>query len=336
MVTSHQVARLAGVSQPTVSRALRDSAKVSEETKRRVREAAVVLGYVPSANGRALSVGRSYRVGLLVTDLNNQFYPHVIASMHEALEELGYQLILITESSEAGPVADRIAANGLDGVLLATTASDSVLPVRLRDRGIPFVYFNRTTAAIEADSVTVDPLLGADALVTELVGLGHREVAAIFGPRNTSTGEGRETCFRDLLSAAGITIPARWVRHGEFDYASGHSGARALLTADPAPSVIVCANDVVALGALNAAAELGIAVPEEVSVVGFDDLPTSSWPLVQLATVAYDLDDMSREAARLLVQRLDDPTAAPYRHVVYPTRFQHRRSLGPAPGGGRG
>lgn len=331
MVTSHQVARLAGVSQPTVSRALRDSDKVSEETKRRVREAAVVLGYVPSATGRALSVGRSYRVGLLLTDLENQFYPHVIASMHEALEELGYSLILITESSDAGPVAERIAAHGLDGVLLATTASDSVLPVRLRDRGIPFLYFNRTASAIEADSVTVDPRGGAAALVAELVRLGHREVAAIFGPRNTSTGESRETCFRELLSAAGIDIASRWARHGPFDYASGYTGAHALLSEEPRPSVVVCANDVVALGALNASAELGVSVPGEVSIVGFDDLPTSSWPLIQLATVAYDLDQMSRESARLLVERLEGPPEARFRHVVYPTRFSPRRSLGPAP-----
>jgi LacI family transcriptional regulator len=334
MVTSHQVARLAGVSQPTVSRALRNSSKVSEETKRRVREAAVVLGYVPSATGRALSVGRSYRVGLLLTDLANQFYPHVIASMHEALESLGYSLILITESSDAGPVAERIAAHGLDGVLLATTASDSVLPVRLRDREIPFLYFNRTASAIEADSVTVDPRLGAAALVDELVRLGHREVAAIFGPRNTSTGESRETAFRELLSAAGIVLPARWARHGPFDYASGFSGASALLAEDPRPTVIVCANDVVALGALNTAAELGVRVPDEVSIVGFDDLPTSGWPLIQLATVAYDLDQMSREAARLLVERLEGPTDAEFRHVVYPTQFRPRRSLGSAPSSG--
>jgi len=330
MVTSHQVARLAGVSQPTVSRALRDSTKVSEDTKRRVREAALALGYVPSATGRALSVGRSHRLGLLVTDLENQFYPHVIASMHDALEELGYQLILITESSDAGPVADRVVANGLDGVLLATTTLDSVLPVRLRDREIPFVYFNRTASAVEADSVTVDPRVGMTALVGQLVGLGHRRVAAIFGPPDTSTGESRETCFRGLLAESAISIPAEATLHGPFDFDTGHTGTRQLLAADERPTVIVCGNDVVALGALNAAAELGIAIPDEVSIVGFDDLPTSSWALIQLTTVAFDLDAMSREAARLLVARVEGPEDDPYQHVVYPTEFRARRTLGPA------
>ena len=121
MVTSHDVARLAGVSQPTVSRALRDSGKVSEETKRRVRQAAKALGYVPSETGRALSSGRTRRIGLLLTDLENQFYPHVIAPMHHELEAYGYQLVLQTETTDTATVAERLISNGLDGVLLATT-----------------------------------------------------------------------------------------------------------------------------------------------------------------------------------------------------------------------
>ena len=147
-VTSHDVARLAGVSQPTVSRALRDSPKVSEETKARVREAARALGYVPSETGRALSSGRTRRIGCCYRS-GNQFYPHVIAPMHHELEALGYQLCC-RRRPPTRAVAERLIANGLDGVLSPTTV-DSVVPVRLRDRGVPFVYFNRASAAIEAD-----------------------------------------------------------------------------------------------------------------------------------------------------------------------------------------
>jgi LacI family transcriptional regulator len=335
VVTSHEVARLAGVSQPTVSRALRDSSKVSEDTKRRVREAAAALGYVPSATGRALSMGRSYRVGLLLTDLENHFYQHVMAPMHDALEDVGYQLVLMTESSEAGPIADRIVANGLDGVLLTTTTTDSVLPIRLRDRSIPFVYFNRTSSVVDADSVTVDPLPGVEEMVRELVTLGHREVAGIFGPRNTSTGLSRETCIRDQLATAGITIPSTRALHGPFDFTTGHAGAMQLLSEKSLyrkslPTVIVCGNDVVALGALNAAAELGMAVPGDVSIVGFDDLPTASWALIRLSTIAFEMDKMSREATQLLVERVEGRTDGAYRHVLYPTTFRRRATLGPA------
>lgn len=331
MVTSRDVARLAGVSQPTVSRALRDDAKIAESTKVKVREAARVLGYSLNPIGRALSVGRSTRVGLIVTDLDNQFYAHVISPLHQELEELGYDLVLITESSERAPVAEHVVANGLCGVVLATTTMDSVLPVRLHDRGVPFVYFNRTAPAVPADSVTVDPEQGMREMVTAVLAHGHRKVGAVFGPRNTSTGEDREQTLRALLEEEGTTLARRHVRHGPFDFVTGHDACRELLQEGDPPTVIICGNDVVALGALNAAVELGRDVPGDVSVVGFDDLPTSSWALVQLSTVAYDLDGMSRAAARIMVDRVEQGEGLPMQSVVLPTHYVARRTLGPAP-----
>ncbi len=329
VVTSHDVARLAGVSQPTVSRALRDNPKVSEDTKRRVREAAAALGYVPSETGRALSSGRTRRIGLLLTDLENQFYPHVIAPMHRELEALDYQLVLQTESSDTGRVAERLLANGLDGVLLATTTVDSVLPVRLRDRGVPFVYFNRTADSVEADSAEVDPALGINQLAARILTLGHRRVGAIFGPRNTSTGEQRERALREALAAGGVTISGANSYRGPFDFDTGYAGARQLLQRDGPPSVIVCGNDVVAYGALNAARELELSVPADVSVVGFDDLPAARWPLLQLTTVSFDLDAMARRAASLLVERIEQPGTR-FRHEQFPSRLVERATLAPA------
>ncbi len=329
MVTSHDVARLAGVSQPTVSRALRDSAKVSNATKQRVREAAMALGYATNAIGRALSVGRSTRVGLVVTDLHNQFYSHVIAPMYEELERLSYELVLISESSESAPVADHVVATGLCGAVLTTTTVESVLPERLRDRGIPFVYFNRT-AAVRADSVTSDPEQGMRELVDAVVAHGHRRIGAVLGPRDTSTGAGRESALRTCLGEHGLTLARQYVRYGPFDFDTGVTGARALLDRRDPPTVIVCANDIIAFGALNAAVERGMRIPEDVSVVGFDDLPTSRWPLVQLSTVAYDLDAMSRAAARLIVARVEQGADAPMSSAVFPTRYVRRRTLGPA------
>lgn len=330
MVTSHDVARLAGVSQPTVSRALRDDPKVSAATKQRVREAAAALGYAPSAIGRALSLGRSSRVGLVLTDLQNQFYPYVIAPMHSELEKAGLELVLITESSESGPVAEHIVANGLCGVVLATTTVDSVLPIRLQDRGVPFVYFNRTAQTVRADSVTVDPVPGVVELIDAVLGFGHRRIGAIFGPRNTSTGEAREAAVRDALDEKGSSLLSRNVLHGPFDFETGYEGTRRLLSQDEPPTVILCGNDVVALGALNAAAELGVRVPAGVSIVGFDDLPSSNWALVQLSTVGYDLDAMSRGAIRLLVSRVENGLDGRPQEEIFPTRYVPRATLGPA------
>lgn len=330
VVTSHDVARLAGVSQATVSRALRDSPKVSAETKRRVGEAASALGYVPSETGRALSSGRTRRIGLLLTDLDNQFYPHLIAPMHRELEALDYQLVLQTESSDSGRVAERLLANGLDGVLLATTTVDSVLPVRLRDRGVPFVYFNRTSESVRADSVEVDAVPGINELAAEIVRLGHRRVGAIFGPQNASTAGNREAALRDALAHASLGISPELSHRGPFDFQTGHDGAARLLGRPEPPTVLVCGNDVVAFGALNAARERGVAVPAALSVVGFDDLPTAGWPLIDLATVAFDLDAMARRAASLLVERIEGPADQPWRHEWFPSRLVVRSSLGVA------
>jgi LacI family transcriptional regulator len=326
VITSFDVARLAGVSQPTVSRALRDSDKVSEQTKARVRQAAAALGYAPNAIGRALALGHSTRIGLVVTDLHNHFYGHVIPHLHAELSRQGFELVLVTEASETAPIAEQIVANGLSGVVLTTTAVDSTLPGRLRDRSLPFVYFNRTAPSVESSSVTVDPEPGMTALVDEIVRLGHRHVGAVFGPRSTSTGETRETVLRGLLDEHDLRLRRQDVRHGPFDFDTGFQACLELLDLDEPPTVLVCANDVVALGAMNAAAQRGVGVPDYLSIVGFDDLPTSSWPLVQLTTVAYNLAEMSRAAGRLVVELVTNPEA-PFEHVVLSTSLVRRRSL---------
>lgn len=327
-VTSRDVARLAGVSQPTVSRALRDDPRVSDETKKRVRDAADLLGYVPSEAGRALSSGRTRRIGLLVTDLDNQFYAHIIAPLHRELDARGYQLVLHTETADES-VAERLIANGLDGVILATTTVESVVPLRLRDRGLPFVYFNRTAAYVDADATVVAPEAGFQVAVDRALALGHERMGAVLGPQNTSTGQSRERALRSALGARGISLDAARVRFGPFDTASGDAATAELLALDEPPTLIFCGNDVVAYGALNAARRAGVRVPDDVSIIGFDDLPAASWPIIQLSTIAYDFVRMAREAGRLMVERIEDRPDA-FAHVEFETTFIERRTLAAA------
>ena len=325
-VTSHDVARLVGVSQPTVSRALRDDPRVSEDTKRRVREAVALLGYVPSDAGRALSSGRTHRVGLLVTDLDNQFYAHIIAPAHRELESLGYQLMLHTESGDNDAVAERLIANGLDGVILATTTVESVVPVRLRDRRMPFVYFNRTASLVDADATVVDPADGYRAAVQRAAELGHTRIGAVLGPQNTSTAQSREVALRAALSESGLTLDPRWIRRGPFDTDTGDREVTSLLRLAQRPTLIFCGNDVIAYGALNAAYRAGVSVPDQVSVIGFDDLPSTSWPIIELSTIGYDIAEMARAAARLLTRRIENPEA-PISSVPFTASFVHRRTV---------
>lgn len=329
VVTSRDVARLAGVSQPTVSRALRDDARVSEATKARVRDAAKLLGYVPSEAGRALSSGRTRRIGLLLTDLDNQFYSHIIAPVHQELETLGYQLMLQTESADNATVVERLLSNGLDGVILATTTVDSGAPLRLKDRGLPFVYFNRTSALIEADATVVDPVPGYRQAVDRVVGLGHRRIGAVLGPANTSTAQAREAALRAALHARGLSLSEADTRRAPYNAPEGEAAAASLLTGGERPTVLFCGNDVVAYGALNAAHRAGIRVPEDLSVIGFDDLPEASWPIIDLATIGYDIAGMARTAADLIVRRIED-TTAPIENASVGSSFISRRTLSTA------
>lgn len=328
-VTSRDVARLAGVSQPTVSRALRDDPRVSGDTKKRVREAAALLGYVPSEAGRALSSGRTRRIGLLVTDLENQFYSHIIAPVHHELEGMGYQLMLHTETADNETVAERLIANGLDGVILATATVDSVAPLRLRDRGLPFVYFNRTAAYVDADATVVSPTSGFEAAARRAVELGHRRIGAVLGPSNTSTAQTREQALRAALAAHGLSLEPQHVRRGPFDTASGDAATTELLALDDPPTLVFCGNDVVAYGAMNAARRAGVSVPDGISIVGFDDLPPAAWPIIELTTIAYDFTEMAREAARLMARRIEEPDA-PIAHIEFDTTFVERRTLAAA------
>lgn len=330
-MTSHDVARLAGVSQPTVSRAMRNSPSISSETKNKVLMAAKTLGYVPSATGRALSRGRSDRVGLLVTDLTNRFYPHIIAPIHRELREQNLELVLLTDGEPHSGVADHVRANDLDGVILATMTLTSIVPVRLRDRGIPFVYFNRFATTMDADTVSADPTAGVDQLADRLLDLGHHRIAAIYGPPEASTGHFRAEALRRALESRGLTPDPADERVGDFVYATGYNAARELMAQTPRPTAIVCANDVIAEGALNALTEMGVSIPGEVSVIGFDDLPESSWPILSLSSVRFDLNAMASRAAALLAERITHPQG-PFVHERFPTTFIERGSIGPARG----
>ncbi|MPY98015.1 MAG: LacI family DNA-binding transcriptional regulator [Actinophytocola sp.] len=319
-ITSHDVARLAGVSQPTVSRALRGDTRVSAATRAKVREAATALNYVPSEAGRSLSTRSTRRIGVLVTDLTNPFYPHLIAPLHDELERLDNRMMLFTERTEAAVAADRLLDRSIDGVVLATVTLDSTLPAELRRRDLPFVFLNREGGSPTSDAAVVDNRLGGEIAARELVRLGHRHIAGIFGPENTSTGRDRELGFRLALADAEIALRQTHTRHGPFEFETGAKALADLLETTPAPTAVFCGNDVIALGALDTAKRAGVAVPDELTVIGFDDIPMASWAAFELTTVHHDMHEMARAAARLLVDRISGSadSAEPRRVVLEP------------------
>lgn len=327
-VTSHDVAALAGVSQPTVSRALRGDARVSAPTQQRVADAAAKLGYIPSERGRSLSTRRTRRVGVVVDDLSNPFYLQLLDVLHQELEGGDTRMVMLTSPPGGVERAERLADGSIDGVVLTTARLGSPVPGDLQRRGVPFVLLNREVDTGDADCCVADNTQGARLVAAELARLGHRKVGAVLGPAQTSTGRDRETGFRAGLAEHGLHLDDSRARRGEFSFDSGFRELSTLLDVEDPPTAVFCANDVIALGALNAASTRGVRVPEDLSLIGFDDIEMAAWPLIDLTTVRQDLDQMARTAAGLLMDRIAFPDRPPER-VCLPVQLVQRGTHGP-------
>ncbi|MCD2191863.1 substrate-binding domain-containing protein [Actinomycetospora endophytica] len=324
--TSHDVARLAGVSQATVSRALREHHGVARATRDRVREAARSLGYVPSSTARALSTRRTGRIAVVCSGLDDPFHAALVAPLHDALSDRGLQTVLVTDTDEHPVTIDDLLDGACDGVVLTTCSTTSPLPAALAARAVPCVIADRAVEDEGTDSCVVDDRAGAASVADLLVELGHRRIGVIAGPDTISTGRDRLTGFLDQLGRHGITVATRGIHTGPFTAETGRRGLVALLAAGPSmPTAVFCGNDVIALGALEAAAQYGVAVPGDLVVIGFGGLPIARWERVGLTTMDVDLAAMAREVTEMLVERLDGVTV-PARTVKVPARLAARRT----------
>ncbi len=317
--TSHDVARLAGVSQPTVSRALRGDRRVAETTRQKVMLAAADLGYVTSELGRSLSTRSTHQIAM-VADLRNALYPTLVEPLHDRFAEHGLRMVLLAERGDDQATYERVLDRSVDGVVLTTTLIGSSLSKGLLDRGLPFVELNRRSGRRSLDSVTADNRGGAVDVARLLLAEGHRRIAAVFGGMNASTSRDREAGFRSALSEAGIELPAGRVAHGGFGYEDGERGMATVMRGRHSPTAVFCFGDLVAVGAINQAHRMGLAVPRDVAIVGFDDIAMAAWPCFDLTTARVDLTGMAVAAADLLVRRLgaDD---SPARTEVFPTQI---------------
>ncbi|MFG1926061.1 LacI family DNA-binding transcriptional regulator [Cryptosporangium sp. NPDC048952] len=315
-VTSFDVAKRAGVSQATVSRALRRDPSIGADTVRKVLEAAKALDYVPSARARALSTGATQRIAMVV-DLDNPLWSLLVGRLHDELAGRGYRLTLLAGHGDPADVEEHLIGGGVDGVIVSTARLDSALPATLRRRGVPAVLLQRYAEGSDLDAAVADDRAGGAAAAQVLLDAGHRRIGALFGPDDTSTGRERAIGFRAHLDEAGIELPDAWVRTGEFEQAHGANSLAAVLGGPHTPTALFCANDVIAIGALNAARAAGVAVPDDLALVGFDDLESAAWPIVDLTTIHVPFDDMLRTAVTLLLERIGG-FAGGGRRVIHP------------------
>jgi LacI family transcriptional regulator len=324
-VTSFDVARLAGVSQPTVSRALRGEASVAPETRRRVEKAAAELGYVTSQLGRGLATRTTRRIGIVAAELTNPFYANLVEPLRDEFERAGYRSVLFVDRDDDARTANELADGSLDGVVLATARVDSTVPGLLGERGVPFVLLNREVDEVLADAAVVDNVGGAALLADLLVELGHQRIGAVLGPDWTSTGRDRERGLRRALAAHGCALAERSTMRVPFGFDEGGQAVHALMNQEEPPTALFCANDVLALGVLDGATRLGVRVPDDLTVVGFDDITLASWARFDLTTVRCDLPRLAAVAVDLLLKRIADGRAYHHR-VVLPAELVLRGS----------
>ncbi len=298
--TSYDVARLAGVSQSAVSRAFNAGASVSPTMRARVLAAAQQLGFTPNLLARGLIKQRSNIVALIVTELTTRVTPHILYRFGVELQRAGLHLLLFTVEGESpdDAVMAQLLDYPLDGVVSCTTLGTEHLQ-RLRSRGVPVVLFNRVSPSRAVASVRCDHVRTAAQLARKLHTAGHRRFAFVSGPGDAPVSRERERGFTSALRRLGIDRIDRV--GGDYSYASGRSAGRSLAGQKNRPDAVFCANDTMALGVLDALRiDAGLRVPQDVSVVGFDDVPEAGQGAYDLTTVRPPLDAMVARAIALL------------------------------------
>lgn len=304
-VTSEDVAKLANVSQSAVSRAFTPGASVSDSTRERVLAAAKELGYRPNALARAMISGRSQLIAVLVAYLDNQFYPIVLERLSRSLQEHGYQVLLfMTDPGNQDQMVQKMLQYQVEGIVMASATMSSSLARECAQTGIPVVLFNRYVPALPASSVTSDNIAGGRLVARLLVAAGHRRIAFIAGAENSSTNRDREDGFTAELAALGQRLWKRAV--GGYTFEGAAQAARELFADGTGPDAIFVANDHMAFSAADVIRdELRLRVPEDVSLVGYDDVPEAGWGGYKLTTVQQPGEQMIAETVRILVEQLD-------------------------------
>ena len=311
-VTSHEVARLAGVSQTTVSRAFNRESSVSGATLKRIRAAADQLGYWPNELARSLISHKSNMIGIVMGDILNPFYPAVLHAFTQKLQTLGRHVLLF--SVPAGADVDAVLPQMLQyqvaGVVITSATLSSRMARTIAGAGTPVVLFNRTVYGNSVSSVCCANEQGAQNVARLLCRAGHRRFGIVGGLADTSTHAERRRAFARELQRNGIPEPVE--TSGANTYGGGFAAARRMLSTPDRPTALFCISDIMALGALDAARrELSLSVPEDVSIVGFDDIPAAAWPSYDLTTVQQPVDVMVDEAIAVLLRQIEDPSVQP-------------------------
>ena len=312
-VTSMQVARRAGVSQSAVSRVFTPGASASPAITQKVRQAAAELGYRPNVLARSLITGRTRIIGLVVAYLENQFYPVVLELLSRALQDKGYHILVFMAENATEKVAqvmEELLDYQVDGIITASVAMTNDLTARCTAVGIPVVMFNRGQDDARLSEVTSDNIAGGRRATEFLIAGGHTRIAHVMGWQGSSTGRDRATGFRLAMQGAGLTPQA--MVDGMYSRDTAAQVARDMCTGPDRPDAIFVGNDHMAFAVMDALrTDLGLSVPSDVSIVGYDDVPLAAWPAYDLTTIRQPVNRMVEATVEALLAQIESGESAP-------------------------
>ena len=329
MPTIQDVAKKAGVAPMTVSRVINHSGYASLDVQQRVRAAVIELGYLPNTLARGLRIKRSHTLALILSDITNPFFTTVARGVEDAASQAGYTVIFgNTDESEEkeSRYLDQILQKQVDGVLWVPAGESDHMVQLIRSHGTPLVVLDRKVPGELVDTVRCDSEDGAYQLTHHLLELGHHQLALLAGPHGVSVVADREAGFRRALAEFGGRPPT--VYYGPFTQESGYALAQAAVAAQPRPTALVAANNFLAIGAYKALRDAGLEVPDDVALVGFDDLPVGLLFDPFLTAAIQPAYEMGRQAAELLITRLSEPAPAQPQEIVLPVQVVIRQSSG--------
>ena len=332
MTTIKDVAQEAGVSVATVSRLLNDTGVVHPETAARVSAAIQKLSYEPNLLARNFRRSESRVILILSPNITNPYYAHILAGIGDVFSNLGYSAVIFNTSD--APEREREALEMLkrhraDGVILMANTLSSLEFKEYADQ-FPLVQCSEYDPNLQLARVSIDNYLATQEAIDYLVGLGHRRIATISSENNYISTQLRMRAYQDTLQRYNISLSDEYIKHASYDYSfkSGKAKAKELLTTDPMPTAIFCISDTLALGAVIAAQELGYCVPEDVTVIGFDDVEHTTMFHPYITTVAQPCYELGRHSAELLFAQITH--ASDYtREVVLPHQLIIRESSAP-------
>ena len=327
MTTIREVAESAGVSYATVSHVINNTRLVSPETRERVLAAMDTLNYRPNALARSLRQGKTNTIGLVLPDSANPFFAEISRSIEDEAFKKGYSVFLCNTESDTKRelfYVDVLSKKQVDGIIFVAAGDQADSLDYLLQRNMPVVMIDRNVPNVEGDAVLTDHQLGGYLATRHLLKLGHTQIACIAGPSSITPSAERIIGYRRALEEAGLPFDEKLVIRGDYHAQSGMDITNSLLKMNPRPTAIFALNDLMAIGALRAAAEVGYSIPKDLAVVGYDDLEIARFTNPPLTTIAQAKKEIGAQAVNLLVDRMARKSRPPSRLVLAPELIVRR------------